>query len=130
MIIPLILLLAGALGAPSATSAVQLDGQANPETMGAYVREYYSDDPILADIAWCESRNRQVNPDGTVYRGKVNPDDIGVMQINSDYHEATATDMGLDIYSLSGNLQYAKYLYEKQGTKPWNSSKPCWGAKK
>lgn len=129
MIIPIILLIAGALGTPSTTSALQVDGQSNPETLGAYVRGYYASEPILADIAWCESRMRQVNSDGTVYRGKINNDDIGVMQINSQYHEATATDMGLDIYSLDGNLKYAEYLYDKQGTKPWNSSKACWGSK-
>jgi len=127
MIIPLILLLAGALGTPSDTTALQVDGQANPETLGAYVREYFSDTPIMASIAWCESRMRHLEKDGTVYRGRINKSDVGVMQINTYYHEATATDMGIDLYSLEGNLAYAKYLYEKQGTVPWNSSKACWG---
>lgn len=125
MIIPLIFLLAGALTAPSDISALEAV-QANPETLGAYVREYYSDTPILAEIAWCESRMRHVEKDGTVYRGKVNKADIGVMQINTYYHEATATDMGIDIYGLEGNLAYAKYLYEKEGTRPWKASKACW----
>lgn len=126
MIIPLIFLLAGALGAPSDISALQAEGQANPETLGAYVREYFAETPVLAEIAWCESRMRHLDKDGSVYRGKVNASDIGVMQINTAYHEATATDMGIDLYSLEGNLAYAKHLYEKQGTKPWNASKPCW----
>ncbi len=125
MIIPLIFLLAGAM-APSDTTALQVAGQANPETLGAYVREYFADAPVMGDIAYCESRMRHLEKDGTVYRGKINKSDIGVMQVNTYYHEATATEMGIDLYSLEGNLAYAKYLYEKEGTRPWNSSKACW----
>ena len=126
---PVLLLLAGAaFTAPVAlTAATGYELSKNPETMGAYVREYFEDEPIMADIAWCESRFRHVGPDGEIFRGKVNDQDIGVMQINTRYHQARAEGMGIDIYSLEGNLEYAKFLYEKQGTKPWNSSKPCWG---
>jgi hypothetical protein len=80
----------------------------------------------MADIAHCESRFRHLNSEGDIFRGKVNPNDIGVMQINTDYHQDEAAEMGIDIYSLKGNLEYARFLYEKQGTKPWNSSRPCW----
>jgi hypothetical protein len=127
MIIPLIFILASALSAPQDISALQAEDIKNPETLGAYVREYYKETPILADIAWCESRMRHVTKDGEIFRGVENSKDIGVMQINTRFHEATATDMGIDIYSLQGNLEYAKYLYEKEGTKPWKASKPCWG---
>ncbi len=49
------------------------------------------------------------------------------MQINTYYHRDAAEKLGMDLYSLHGNLAYAQYLYEKEGTVPWNSSKPCWG---
>ncbi len=129
MIIPLIFILASTFGAPQDISALTVEGIQNPETLGAYVREYYKDTPILADIAWCESRMRHLGKDGDIVRGVVNSKDVGVMQINTRFHEATATEMGLDLKSLQGNLKYAEYLYEKEGTKPWNSSKPCWGSK-
>lgn len=129
MIIPLIFILASAFSAPQDISALQAEDIKNPETLGAYVREYYKETPVLANIAWCESRMRHVGKDGEIFRGVVNDKDIGVMQINTRFHEATATDMGIDIFSLEGNLQYAKYLYEKEGTKPWKASKPCWGTK-
>ena len=83
--------------------------------------------PILADIAWCESRYRQFTPKGDILRGEVNSQDIGVMQINERYHLKTAQDLDLNLYSLEGNLAYAKYLYEKKGTAPWIHSKKCWG---
>lgn len=98
----------------------------NPDTLGEYVREYFADAPVMADIAWCESRMRHINKDGTIFRGTVDRDDIGVMQINTRYHLAEAKEMGIDIYSLSGNLAYARHIYEKQGLKPWYSSSPCW----
>lgn len=121
-------MLAGALGtAPMALADSALhELSTNPETLGAYVRKYFADAPIMAEIAWCESRMRHLAPDGSVFRGKVNDDDIGVMQINTHYHQETADELNIDIYSLKGNLAYARYLYEKEGTRPWNSSKPCW----
>lgn len=48
------------------------------------------------------------------------------MQINELYHLETAEKLGLDIYTIEGNVAYAKHLYEEQGAKPWMSSSPCW----
>ena len=94
----------------------------------AYVREYYKDTPILAEIARCESSFRQFAPDGSVIRGKVNKGDLGVMQINKYYHEDDAAKLGYDLYTIDGNLAYARHLYEKYGTDPWSSSSKCWKA--
>lgn len=89
-------------------------------------------DPALLPICTCESGRGighpvQFNADGTVRRGVVNPHDIGMCQINSDYHEAAATKLGMDIYTTAGNIAYANYLYRHEGTAPWNWSKSCWG---
>lgn len=129
MIIPVIVFLAGAFfSTPVALSETTIDeALRNQESLGEYVRTYFADTPILADIAWCESRMRHLDKDGTILRGMVDSDDIGVMQINTRYHQKTADELGIDIYSLSGNLAYAEYLYEKQGVKPWMASSPCWG---
>ena len=92
----------------------------------AYVKESFKDIPILADIARCESQFRQVDTNGKVIRGKENPYDIGVMQINELYHLKQAKAEGLDLYTLEGNVQYARELYEKQGVYPWMASSACW----
>jgi len=97
-----------------------------PMTLEKYVRNYFAATPVMADVAYCESRFRQFTKDGKVIRGRVVSDDIGVMQINEYFHGDTAEKLGHDIYTLEGNLAYAKYLFEKQGTKPWNSSAVCW----
>lgn len=96
------------------------------QTVQEYVESYFADTPLLVKIAKCESHFRQFGKDGSVYRGKVNDQDVGVMQINEFYHLKTADKLGLDIYSIQGNLAYAKYLYEREGAQPWSSSAPCW----
>lgn len=81
---------------------------------------------ILKKIAWCESKNRQFNADGSVHRGEINPQDVGKYQINEHYHLEASIVLGMDIYTLEGNTEYAQYLYSTQGTTPWNWSKHCW----
>ncbi len=100
---------------------------ANPTEMA--VREYFKDSPLLIDIARCESTFRQFNKDGSLKRGKVNNKDVGVMQINEHYHLETSIKKGFDIYTLEGNMAYARHLYDREGAQPWISSSPCWGAK-
>lgn len=88
---------------------------------------YFSDIPVLVEVARCESHFRHFGKDGSVLRGNVDPRDLGVMQINEYFHATTAEKLGLDIESLPGNLAYARYLYEREGTTPWLSSVKCWG---
>ena len=91
-----------------------------------FVEKYFADIPIMIDIARCESRNRQFTPTGEIIRGEVNKFDVGVMQINEKYHLEDSRKLGYDIYTIEGNTAYARYLYERQGAKPWLSSSPCW----
>lgn len=90
------------------------------------VRSTFKDTPTLIAIANCESHFRHVDKDGQILRGVANSDDIGVMQINEIYHLEKAKKLGLDIYSLDGNMKYAQYLFDKEGGAPWNASKKCW----
>ena len=92
----------------------------------SYVTKQYVNEPILVDIARCESTFRQFSPDGNVIRGKVNKGDVGVMQINEKYHAEDAAKLGYNIYTAEGNVAFAKYLYNKFGSNPWSSSSKCW----
>lgn len=98
-----------------------------PEYVEQYVRIYFSDIPIMAEIAECESRFRHFDADGDVLRGEKNQRDVGVMQINEGFHLDTALEENINLYTLEGNLSYARGLYEQMGTKPWKHSKKCWG---
>lgn len=111
---------------PAVVSEEKIQKSPKKKTVEESVREYFIDTPELVSVAWCESRFRQFNPQGEVFRGEVNPNDIGVTQINTYYHLETANKLGIDIYTLEGNMKYAKYLYKKQGLAPWRSSSPCW----
>lgn len=82
--------------------------------------------PIMQKIAWCESRDRQYNPDGTVFRGKINPNDIGKFQINSVVWGETAKKLGYNIYTLKGNTEMAEYIFYHFGAKQWYCSSGCW----
>jgi hypothetical protein len=92
----------------------------------AYVKKQYSNEPILIDIARCESTYRQFDQTGNIIRGKVNKGDVGVMQINEHYHADEAAKMGINIYTTEGNVEFGRYLYNKYGSQPWISSSPCW----
>lgn len=98
----------------------------NSITFEQYVREYFKDDPILAEIAKCESTFRQYSSTGEVIKGIVNKSDVGVMQINKYYHLERANKLGFDLNTTEGNMAYAKKLYEREGTRPWSSSSDCW----
>jgi len=111
---------------PAAIEQTTLKG--TTKDIEAYIRSQTSDMPILVDIARCESTFRQYGSNGEVIRGLVNPADVGVMQINEKYHGDSALKLGYDIYSVEGNVAFAKYLYDKYGTSPWSSSEKCWAS--
>lgn len=92
------------------------------------VENYFADAPVMVEIARCESSFRHTNSNGEVLRGIANNKDVGIMQINEYFHLEKSVDLNIDIYSIEGNLEFARYLYEKQGTQPWKASKKCWAA--
>jgi hypothetical protein len=95
-------------------------------TVKEYVNKYFSDIPIMVEVARCESQFRQHDKRGNTLKGAVNEFDFGVMQINEMYHGAKAKKLGHDLHSIEGNTAYARYLFEAQGVQPWISSSVCW----
>jgi hypothetical protein len=89
--------------------------------------------PQLRRICSCESTGspnnepRQFDNNGNVLLGKVNNLDVGQCQINLKYHGDAAESLGMNLFTKAGNKAYAEYLYENQGSTPWNWSKACWG---
>lgn len=111
--------------ADSTESTSQITSESDRVAVENYLREHFADTPILVEIARCESTFMHYK-DGEVVRGRVDNADVGVMQINERYHLETSKKLGFDIHTIDGNMAYARYLYEKSGSKPWNASKPCW----
>ena len=111
-----------------ATSTEDMFDARTSDDIQATVKAYFKNTPVLANIARCESTYQQYNADGTVFRGKINNADVGVMQINEKYHATRAKNLGIDLHTLEGNLEYGKRLYKEQGVAPWSASRSCWGA--
>jgi len=85
------------------------------------IKEVFSDAPIMVDVARCESTFRQFADSGNVFRGGTNRKYIGIFQIGEDLHRSYALARGFDIDTVEGNIGYARYMYDRQGTRPWVS---------
>lgn len=81
---------------------------------------------LLVKIATCESTLSHFDQDGKVLRGVVNSKDVGLFQINEYYHLEKSIELGFDIHTPDGNVQYAVWLFKNEGSTPWNWSKNCW----
>jgi len=82
--------------------------------------------PVMQRIAQCESRGQHFTKDGQVVRGKRNPHDTGLFQINTVVWGKKAEELGYDIRTQEGNALMARYLFENYGSVPWQSSAACW----
>lgn len=94
--------------------------------MEAYIRHYWRDVPVMAEVSRCESHFTQYTRSGTPLKGKITPRDTGVMQVNKDYHEKEAERLGTDLDHIDGNLEYGRHLYNKNGLADWSASQSCW----
>jgi hypothetical protein len=108
--------------APQFASALLMMPTSNPQDVETQVKNYFQDAPVMVQIAKCESGFRQFDKSLMPLRGGQSKTMIGVFQINEAVHAETAKKMGMDIYSLEGNLAYARHLYNRSGTGPWA---PC-----
>ena len=91
------------------------------------IREEFGANSPMLRVAYCESglRHFYLNSNAVV---RSHTNDFGVFQINYPTWGKTAQNMGIDIMSPSGNIQFARYILDKQGISAWNSSMGCWNA--
>lgn len=91
---------------------------------------------LLKHIASCESwgdpnkEPREFRPNGSVLRGDPNPDDIGLAQINFPTWGKKAKELGFNLYTYSGNLAMAKWIFDNdpRHAENWSWSEGCWGS--
>jgi hypothetical protein len=101
-----------------------------PELIAIHSKEQGVDVKLAQAIAFCESTNRQFIDDNmTPLRGLHNPLDVGIFQINEKYHLEKSQELGFDIYTITGNIDYALWLLKNGGSRHWNWSRPCWSQK-
>lgn len=85
--------------------------------------EFKAEWKVMVAVAKCESGMQQFGKDGKVILGKVNSNDVGLMQINTSFWGEEAKKLGHDIYTVEGNVKMAKVIYERQGLNAWLSHK-------
>lgn len=78
----------------------------------------------MLKIAVCESHLRQYDANGAIVTSVT--DDIGIFQINPVWFPALEKT-GIDPTNSEGNVKAARYVFDIQGIRAWNSSKKCWG---
>ncbi len=110
--------------ATTTTTNISLD-PFNSDDVEAKVRQDFADVPVMIRIAKCESGFRQFDPYGNPLFGGTGGM-VGVFQEAAAIHGDSAAALGFNINTLDGNLGYARYLYETQGTAPWLGSVACW----
>jgi hypothetical protein len=90
------------------------------------IRAVFADAPIMMRVAMCESGivHRE---NGELKRNKQGSSARGMFQVMMYYHEPEMRRMGLNPNRIDEYLIYVRYLFDKQGLKPWAESKPCWG---
>ncbi len=115
---------------PLVSGAVSTSTEMTSSDILKQLEDTFSKDSVMIDVARCESGLRQFVGTGEVLRGGLGKKMIGIFQLYEDYHVGDAKARGFDIYSLDGNIKYAKSLYDVQGLQPWSSSSLCWGDKK
>lgn len=120
--------------APKKVQAKKVRPVSIPSTeVARLVANEFGTSSVMYRIAACESTGsvsgvpRHFDKDGGLLRGKINPQDVGVFQVNEHYHLADSLKAGIDIHTVEGNIKWARKLYERNGTRDWNWSKHCWG---
>jgi hypothetical protein len=96
-----------------------------PAEIEKRVSEYFTDVPVMIEIAKCESKFRQYTDAGNVLRGGGSGGMIGIFQFYELIHKAPALALGFDIETVEGNIAYARHIYEQEGTRPWASCVPA-----
>lgn len=84
------------------------------------IKATFPEEPRMVEIAWCESRHRQlVNGKPLISRTS----DVGLFQINQ-VHWKQAKELGLDIfYDMDDNIKMARIVYDMQSIKAWSCLK-------
>lgn len=87
------------------------------------------DSVMMLAIAKCESGLRQFEKDGTLLKSRFSSNDQGLFQIwpgNATTKQKTGyQDLGIDVTTREGNMEYAIYLMKADGPVHWKASSDC-----
>ena len=122
----LLLCIAAVLGQPGPAQEARSPVPQGPQQTPVVMVQEDALPPVMQRIAQCESWGQQWTRDGKVLRGKRNPQDMGLFQINVIVWGKKAEELGYDIRTRDGNAHMARYIFENYGSVPWQASAKCW----
>jgi hypothetical protein len=122
----LLLLVAAVLGHPGPSQGARSPVPQGMQHTPVVIVQEDTLPPVMQRIAQCESWGQHFTRDGKVLRGKRNPQDMGLFQINTLVWGKKAEELGYDIRVREGNAQMARYIFENYGSVPWHASAKCW----
>lgn len=74
----------------------------------------------MVEVAKGESGLQQWHKDGSLVKGRVDPRDSGLFQINSGHWDAEAKRLGLDYKNnIEDNVKMARHIANTQGITAW-----------
>ena len=106
----------------------EIKPESTQEMITRIAKSYGQDPELVLAIIKCEGEQYRTLGNNTNYdkQDRAWSTDIGLFQINDYYHAKTAEKMGIDIHTDRGNIVYAMWLMQKNGTRDWSASKQCW----
>ena len=106
---------------------IELKRDISPELYHLIEAHFGTSTPQAIEVAWCESNLRQYNANGAVLRGRENPNDIGVFQINYWIHRKEIEKQALDVTKVEDNVKFAAFLWQRNEWRDWKWSAKCHG---
>ncbi len=89
------------------------------------IRAVFADVPLMMHVAKCES-GLVHRENGELIQARDGSSSRGVFQVLMRIHGPQMQKMGLNPERTDHYLTYVRYLYDKQGLKPWQGSRHCW----
>lgn len=106
------------IAVPFAAEAEDINGSIETK-----LQEVFKDAPVMIEVAKCETGMKQFRSNGEVVKDPTNSY-VGIFQIDEQAHFMKAWEFGFNLYTIDGNISYARKLYEANGTRPWSGCVP------
>lgn len=89
------------------------------------IRALFPDAPIMVRVAMCESGLIH-RKDGELIRNQEGSSAKGTFQVLMRVHAPQMYKMGLNPERTDDYLAYVRFLFDRYGFTPWQSSQHCW----
>jgi hypothetical protein len=90
------------------------------------IKQVFYDAPQMIYVANCESTGLIHRENEKLIISRADGIGAGVFQLQMTVHKQDMEKKGLNPNIFSEYLEFVRHLYDKNGMRPWASSKKCW----